>query len=261
MITLVFFITYFGFVMMMGLFIDLPFLIPLWILIGPIIGILFVILFIIVNLPIFKYTSYTNSYKFYVAKSTSKFLNHVLLRLHIDIIGQENIPKDGLLTIYANHKSYADPFIIYEGMTRPMTFTPKMSVYKIPMLHLWLKYLGAFPIDRSSDRNTAKAMVEAIKVVKTGMGMMIFPEGGIKDRDDEKMVAMRAGAYRVAMKAEANLLPVSIIGTTHIKKRAPFRATHIKMIIHPLVTYESVKDKTTAEIAEYMFSIINNKLL
>ncbi len=62
------------------------------------------------------------------------------------------------------------------------------------------------------------------------------------------------------MKAGANLLPVSIIGTTQIKKRAPFRATHIKMIIHPLISYESVKDKTTAEIAEQMFLIINNKL-
>ncbi|MDY0339157.1 MAG: lysophospholipid acyltransferase family protein [Acholeplasmataceae bacterium] len=260
MMTLIFFLSYFGFVLMMGLLIDIPYLIPLWILIGPIIGILMVILFIVINLPIFKVTSYTNRYKFYVAKSTSIFLNHVLLRLNIEITGQENIPKDGLLTIYANHKSYADPFIIYEGMTRAMTFTPKMGVYKIPILHKWLKYLGAFPIDRTSDRNTAKAMGEAIKVVKTGMGMMIFPEGGIKDRDDEKMVAMRAGAYRVAMKAGANLLPVSIIGTTQIKKRAPFRASHIKLIFHPLVTYESVKDKTTAEIAEQMFYIINDKL-
>lgn len=260
MMTMVFFLTYFGFVLLMGYLVHIPYLIPLWLLLGPFIGMLMVILFIVLNFPIFKFTSYTNRYKFYVAKSTSKFLNHVLLRLHIEITGQENIPKDGLLTIYANHKSYADPFIIFEGMTRPMTFTPKMGVYKIPVLHTWLKYLGAFPIDRSSDRNTAKAMVEAIKVVKTGMAMMIFPEGGIKDRDDEKMVAMRAGAYRLATKAQANLLPVSIIGTTQIKKRAPFRATHIKMIIHPLVTYESVKNKKTSEIAEDMFLIINDKL-
>jgi 1-acyl-sn-glycerol-3-phosphate acyltransferase len=71
-------------------------------------------------------------------------------------------------------------------------------------------------------------MVDAIKVVKSGMAMAIFPEGGIKDRDDEKMVAMRAGAYSVAMKAEADLLPVSISGTSLVKYRAPFRSTKIR---------------------------------
>jgi 1-acyl-sn-glycerol-3-phosphate acyltransferase len=130
----------------------------------------------------------------------------------------------------------------------------------LPLIGLWLKYLGAFPIDRSSDRNTARAMVDAIKVVKSGMAMSIFPEGGIKDRDDVKMVAMRAGAYRVAMKAGADLLPVSIQGTTEIKRRAPWRTTKIDVIIHPVVTYQSVKDKTTNEVADLMFKIINGPL-
>ena len=197
---------------------------------------------------------------FYISKSTAKFLNHVLMRLKIEVIGRENIPKDGILTVYANHKSYADAFIVFEAMNRPVTFTPKMSVYRIPVLHHWLKYLGAFPIDRSSDRNTAKAMVEAIKVVKSGMAMMIFPEGGIKDRDDEKMVAMRAGAYRVATKSNADLLPMSIIGSTRIKKRAPFRSTNIKVIIHPVVKNETIQTMNTTEIAEMMFNKINQNL-
>ncbi len=260
MITILFFLSYFGFTLLMSILIDLPYMIPLWIIIGPVIGILFVILFIVINYPIFKRSSYTSPYMFYVARSTAKFLNHVLMRINVEVTGRENIPKDGLLTIYANHKSYADPFIIFEAMNRPITFTPKMSVYKIPVLTHWLRYLGAFPIDRSSDRNTAKAMVEAIKVVRSGMAMMIFPEGGIKDRDEEKMVAMRAGAYRLATKAGADLLPVSIIGASRIKARAPFRSTHIKVIIHPLITLESVKDLTTAQIADKMFHIINQTI-
>lgn len=236
------------------------YLLPLWILIGPIVSFIVVVIFLILNFPILKYTKVDNKYKYYLSRSTSHWLILFFLRLKLTIEGAENIPKTGPLTVYANHKSYADPFIVFEFMNRPTTFTPKMSVYKAPLIGLWLKYLGAFPIDRSSDRNTARAMVDAIKVVKSGMAMAIFPEGGIKDRDDEKMVAMRAGAYRVAMKSEANLLPVSISGTTLIKKRAPFRRTKIQVKIHPVVPYETVKEMKTSDVADMMFHIINQHI-
>lgn len=233
----------------------------LWFLSGAVVSFLLTVLIILLHFPFFKWSKVNNRYKYYISRSTSHWLVFFYMRLKIDVTGLENIPKDGPLCVYANHKSYADPFIIFEIMKRPTTFTPKMSVYKAPLIGLWLKYLGAFPIDRSSDRNTARAMVDAIKVIKEGMAMAIFPEGGIKDRNDEKMVAMRAGAYRVAMKAGANLLPVSIQGSTLIKHRAPWRVTKIQVVIHPLVHYENIKEKTTSEVADMMFHIINQKLV
>lgn len=234
--------------------------IPVWIITGLVVSFLGTVILILLNFPIMKWTKVNNRYKYFITRSTSKWLVRFFMRLKINVHGKENIPHDGNLTIYANHKSYADAFIVFEFMKRPTTFTPKMSVYKAPLLGSWLKYLGAFPIDRSSDRNTARAMVEAIKVVKQGMAMTIFPEGGIKDRDDVKMVAMRAGAYRLAMKAGADLLPVSIMGSTEIKHRAPWRSTRIEVIIHPVVTYASVKEKTTTEVADLMLKIINGPL-
>lgn len=237
-----------------------PYLIPLWVVTGVVVAFLGVVIFLVMNFPIMKWTKVTNRYKYFLTRSTSRWLVIFFMRLNIKIIGQENIPKDGMLTVYANHKSYADAFIVFEFMKRPTTFTPKMGVYKLPLISFWLKSLGAFPIDRSSDRNTARAMVDAIKVVKQGMAMTIFPEGGIKDRDDVKMVAMRAGAYRVAMKAESDLLPVSIMGTTDIKYRAPFRSTKITVIIHPLVKFETIKSKNTTEVADMMMKIINGPL-
>jgi len=237
------------------------FWIILWVLTGAVVSFIATVLFILLHFPYMKWTKVTNPYKYYITRSTSHWLVIFFMRLKIDVKGKENIPKDGLLCVFANHKSYADPFIVFEFMKRPTTFTPKMSVYKAPLIGLWLKYLGAFPIDRSSDRNTARAMVDAIKVIKQGMAMTIYPEGGIKDRNDEKMVAMRAGAYRVAMKAGADLLPVSIQGTTQIKHRAPWRISKINVVIHPVVRYEDIKEKTTAEVAELMFHQINNHLV
>lgn len=260
MISIIFLLGWAVFVYMMTIIVPNLYFIPLWFVLGPIVGFIVMVLFLLLHFPLFKITKYDNKYKYFLSRSTARWVNIFPLRLKIQVEGLKNIPKDGPLTIYANHKSYADPFIIFEIMKRPTTFTPKMSVYKAPLIGSWLKYLGAFPIDRSSDRNTARAMVDAIKVVKSGMAMAIFPEGGIKDRNDIKMVAMRAGAYRVAMKAEANLLPVSIHGSTEIKHRAPFRRTKIQVVIHPVVYYEDIKKLSTGEVADKIFNIINESL-
>ena len=261
MITAVFLIFAVLFTAMMHVIVESSyFILPLWFLLSLVVSFILTILFVVIQLPILYKLNYMSKYKSYVYRSVAYFLNRFILRLKLEVEGLENIPKDGRLTIYANHKSYADPVVLMEVIDRPTSYTPKMSVYKIPIMHMLLKSVGAFPIDRSSDRNTARAMVDAIKVVKQGVAMVIFPEGGIKDRNDIKMVAMRAGAYRVGVKAEADLLPISIDGSTDIKHNLPFKRTKIKVTIHDVINFEDVKDLKTADLADKVFHIINSSL-
>jgi 1-acyl-sn-glycerol-3-phosphate acyltransferase len=258
MMSILFLIFWFGFTAGMYYLNGVIFLIPLWFVLGYLVAHVLCVLTIVLHLPLMMVVSTTNKYKSFITRSSARYINRFALRLKLKITGLENVPKDGILTIYANHKSYADPFIILDIIRRPTTFTPKMSVYKAPILGLWLKSMGCFPIDRSSDRNTARAMVDAIKEIKSGNTMIIFPEGGIKNRDQENMVAMRAGAYKVATKAGADILPLRMSGTTYIKKRAPWRKTVIHVTIYPVITFEAYKTMSTAEIAEKVFNTINN---
>jgi 1-acyl-sn-glycerol-3-phosphate acyltransferase len=261
MITSIFFISAVGFSVMMHFLTNQNYyLIPIWLLLGLLVGFIVALIFVVIQLPILNKISLVNKYKSYLYRSVAFYLNHFIFGVKIKVIGKENIPKDGILTIYANHKSYADPVILMEVISRPTSYTPKMSVYKLPIMHMLLDSVGAFPIDRSSDRNTARAMVDAIKVVKQGVAMVVFPEGGIKDRNDIKMVAMRAGAYRLGMKAEADLLPISIDRSTMIKHNFPFKRTHITVTIHEPLLFKDVKDLKTQNLADKMFQIINKPL-
>ena len=234
--------------------------IPLWIFLGYFLGVILTILLVMAHLPFMKLISTTHPYKAYINTSAATFLNRFILRLRIKIEGLENIPKEGVLTVYANHKSNADPFILLQVIKRPLTFTPKMSVYTMFWMGSWLKAMGAFPIDRQSDRNTARAMIDAIKEVKKGNAMMIFPEGGIKDRDLEDLVALRAGAFKVPVKAGADILPIRMIGTTEIKHRAPWRCTKIKVVISKVMPFETFKDKPTSDVADLVLKFINQKI-
>lgn len=258
MISALFVIIWIGFTVLMSFLVQNYYLMPLWFVLGYPVGIIGVVLFVIINVYTwFPFTKPDHRLKYMTTRSIAKFLDYFVLRLKLQIEGREHIPASGKLTTYSNHKSYADPVIIEHVIKRPTTYTPKTGVYKLPVINTWLKSIGAFPIDRGNTRNTARAMVDAIKIVKSGMNMAIFPEGGIKDRMDNKMVEMRAGAYKLAMKAEADLLPITLMNTPEIKNRAPWRRTVIRVIVHPVVPFEKIKHMSTNEIGEYMFRIIN----
>ena len=182
------------------------------------------------------------------------------LGMNIEVIGKENIPKEGKLTVYANHKSQTDPVIIMSIFNRGLAFTPKISLYKIPVLSQYMNYIGCLPIDRDDNRRTAKTMIQAIKNVEKGHAMLIFPEAGIKSRETELMIDARGGAYKIGTKAESDFLPISIIGASKLSRRKWWQFSKVKVFVHPVIKYEEVKELTTIELADKMFDVINSKI-
>ena len=72
--------------------------------------------------------------------------------------------------------------------------TIKKELFKSHIMKVIGNTFKAVIMNREDDREAAKAMISAIKQVKDGTSMIIFPEGGIKTRDVEEMVNLRAGA-------------------------------------------------------------------
>lgn len=246
------------FILLLSFQVMIPWLFPVWIIAGFIVALVTQFLILIILTPIMKKISYQSKFKAYIVRSAAAFINMISRVKVTKVVGLENIPKDGKLVIYGNHKSQIDPFIVLEIMSRPLAFTPKKSLYKIPFLKQYMDAVGCFPIDRESDRNTARELVKAIKRTKEGLAIMVFPEGGIKDRDDDTMKEMRAGAYQIALKSEATILPLTIIGNANIHKRAPFRKTKVQLVIHEPIYYEEYKNKTTFQLAEEVLEVINS---
>jgi 1-acyl-sn-glycerol-3-phosphate acyltransferase len=203
------------------------------------------------------YVSPLNKLKNYMARSLAFWVDTFVLRIKLDVEGKENIPKGGRLTTYANHKSLADPIPILQLMNRPTTFTPKSEVMHYPFIAKYLRYTGAFVIDRQNDRNTARNLVGAIKLAKQGMNTLIFPEGGIKSREDEHMVQMRPGAYKLATKAKTDILVISMKNITQLKHNWPWKTTWLKIKIHPVIKYDDIKDLKTADLAQMVFDKVN----
>ncbi len=174
-----------------------------------------------------------------------------------EVVGKENIPSETFV-VYANHKSNMDPLILYLALKTRLTAVGKSTLFKHPVMNNIKDTFGAISIDRDNDREALKQIIFAIKEIKDGLSMIIFPEGGIKDRNDEEMASLRAGAYKLVTKTNATILPVSIIGSSEISKKKRYKRKNVKIIIHNPIKNEEIKGKNTNEIGLLVEQIIND---
>ena len=148
------------------------------------------------------------------------------------IIGRGNIPE-GPAIICANHSSFSDPF--YMAFAVPpkyhLCLMAKRELFSFKPLGWILRGIGTFPVNRES-AGDMEAMKNALKVLKAGKKLGIFPEGTRTSEDGA--VSPKAGAVRIAQKTGAPLVPMYIP-----RKKKFFRLNPI--IVGEPVTVESAK--------------------
>lgn len=93
----------------------------------------------------------------------------------IKVYGKNNIPQKGGFILASNHVSYLDPVAIGVACPRKLNFMARHDLFDNPAFS-WLLYrLGAFPVKR--DSADLSALKEAMKRVKQGKVLTVFPEG------------------------------------------------------------------------------------
>lgn len=232
----------------------------LWVVCGLFTMIVMFILLLGLNLLIFRLTKPQNRLKHWILWQYVDLIM-IFFNIKIEIEGKENIPQDPVV-VYANHKSMLDPVILYYVYRMCnksiISAVGKSTLNKVGFMHRLMKYMGAISINRDNDREAMKEMIEGIKRIKeTKMGYIIFPEGGIKTRDTEEMVEVKAGAYKLATKAGASISPVSIIGTSKFIHMNKFKANRVKIVIHKPIYKEEYENINTQELGEKVFEIVN----
>jgi 1-acyl-sn-glycerol-3-phosphate acyltransferase len=85
-----------------------------------------------------------------------------------------------------------------------------------------LRRSGQIPIDRSTMKTTIKTLHVAVEDLKQGLSVVIFPEGGRSPSG--RVQPFMNGAFYVAIKAQAPVLPVAIVGAYEV---LPMNTYHI----------------------------------
>lgn len=129
----------------------------------------------------------------------------------LTVIGEENIPKDTAVLFIGNHRSYFDIVLTYARCRGLTGYVAKKEMLKIPLLSRWMKFLHCLFLDRSDVREGLKTILSAIDKVKSGISIMIFPEGTRNKNESElDLLPFHEGSFKIATKSGCPIIPVSI---------------------------------------------------
>lgn len=180
----------------------------------------------------------------------------------INMIGLENIPEangKGILFV-SNHQSNFDILSLLAYLGVPKAFVAKTELGKIPMLSQWMKRIHCLFMDRSDMKQSATIILEGIKQLKSGINMVIFPEG--TRGKNGVMGEFKAGSFKLATKAKSQIVPITIDGTYKIMEgnKNLIKPATVNIYIHkPIDTAVLTKDELN-ELPEKVENIIRNKL-
>lgn len=174
--------------------------------------------------------------------------------------GVEKLSKENLEMgiIYANHQSIFDIFSTIKTIKRQHAYIAKIEIGKIFLLNRGMRLIRCGFLDRNNPRAAVKTINEAAKTVKEGILMIIFPEG--TREINAPMGTFKAGSFKFAIKAKADIVPMTIYNSHVVGKRWP-RPTTIKIKVHDPIPYQAYKDMDTLEIAEMVEKIVKQDLL
>jgi len=160
--------------------------------------------------------------------------------------GLENLPDDGGFVLAANHTSSFDPWPLGIPLypRRFLRFMAKSELFWPPLGWL-IAGCGAFKVRRGE--GDLQAMTTAEELVRSGQVVVMFPEGTRRTKGLRKKHEARAhtGAARIALAADAPLVPAAITGTDQL---ARFRK--IRVVFGPALDIDDLRGRPMKEVAQ-----------
>ncbi|QTX03187.1 1-acyl-sn-glycerol-3-phosphate acyltransferase [Candidatus Phytoplasma luffae] len=197
-----------------------------------------------------------------IISSFSKLIMN-FFRIKVIIHNKELIPLKNKLVIYSNHKTNFDPFIIASIFPRTIAFTPKSELYDSRMgwfLSYCFNASNCIKIKRENNKETVKNIMQGIQNIKNNLGMIIFNEGGIKHKTSDKIINSLDGSFKIILKSEADVLPITLKGSCAMRGKCWFRRKKVEIFIHKALHFEELQNNNTKEINQKVTNIINSVL-
>jgi len=175
------------------------------------------------------------------------------------------LPK-GPYILLANHSSYLDIFLMYSLMPKErFLFLGKGELLKYPIISAYFRQMN-IPVFRNNRIKAAKSLIRAGEEVKKGWSIMIFPEGGIPDNDNPKLIRFKHGAFQLAKKLQIPIVPITFTNNhklfsdpSEILGRAHPGISRV--YIHPYISVDEMESLTENELKQRCFDCINGPIL
>lgn len=172
-----------------------------------------------------------------------------LAGIKVEVRGRENIPAGRAVVFMPNHQSNCDPPALISVLPEVLVL-PKKEVFRIPILGRAMRLRGFIPVDRKNRERAMQAVDAAVKALKAGNSFLVYPEG--TRSPDGRPLPFKRGAFILAIRAEAPIVPISVSGASRIMRKGEW-AIHpgtLRITIHPPVATAGFGEEDRGAIIE-----------
>ncbi len=162
------------------------------------------------------------------------------------VIGLDNIPKEGRILLAGNHTKWLDPVLIVGVVNRQVHFLAKDELFH-GMTKGIVKGMGCIPVNRKI--HDKDALHGAIECLDKDLCVGIFPEGTI-NRTNDPVMPFKIGAVKACSDSNSKLVPFVIKG-----KYKLFRKNVTIEFLKPITIGDDLEKDN-----EILMNLISNKL-
>lgn len=167
-------------------------------------------------------------------------------RKNINVLEREK----GIIYV-CNHQSNLDIPTIVSALHMDVGFVAKKEMKSWPFFNIWMKKSKCVFLNRENPREGIKDIKEAVKVIKDGYPIVIFPEG--ERTLDGEILRFKKGSFKLATETNGIIVPLTLKGTFDIQKRGEWRMKRGQLVTlvvdEPIyvdsLSKEEVKDLST----------------
>ncbi len=139
------------------------------------------------------------------------------------VTGLNKIDTSKPLVYAVNHASALDIPVLYVYLPFQFRIAFKKELLAYPIVGWHLRRSGQVCVDQQNPAASIGSIRSALKSLKSGMPLVIFPEGG--RTPDGQVKPFLPGAFFLAIKAQVDVVPVALVGTYEL---LPMDTYHIK---------------------------------
>ena len=175
-------------------------------------------------------------------------------RVRVDLIGAEKLPEGGFLLV-GNHRSDFDPITaMYALRKRGLTFVTKKENGDIPVGGRIIIGSGCLSLDRSDDKQGLLVIRQAVRRIRDGEAIGIYPEG-TRSKTGE-LLPFRMGCFKAAQWAKCPLVVLKTENSELVEKNFLRRKTNVRLTVKAVLPYDEIADVDTAQIGEKVRNIL-----
>lgn len=166
--------------------------------------------------------------------------------------GLAPLPEKGPAILISNHTCGIDNFLLQAACARVLGFVIVQDWYDNPICHPFCRVIGAIPVKR--DGRDLGPTREALRALKAGRVVPIFPEGRILPTSGRELGPGKPGAAFLALHSQAPVIPAYIRGTPETSNvwKALVTPSHARVIFGPPIDLSDyhAADRTDREALE-----------